>query len=121
MCCRMVVGVRVSRHVMYVPDALVYCGPELPGDAMEVPDPVILVDVASPSTRKMDDTVKRNGYFSLPSVHHYLVVDPEGPSVIHYRRQSGAMPLRTAVREGTLTLSPPGLELDVAALLAAPA
>jgi Uma2 family endonuclease len=49
-----------------------------------VPNPVIVVEVASPSTRKFDDTVRRDGYFSLISVHHYLLVDPEGPHVIHY-------------------------------------
>ena len=46
-------GVRISQHVMHIPDALVYCGPELPRDAIEVPNPVILVEVASPSTRKI--------------------------------------------------------------------
>jgi Uma2 family endonuclease len=48
------VGVRISQYVMHVPDALVYCGPKLPGDAIEVPNPVILAEVASPSTRKID-------------------------------------------------------------------
>jgi hypothetical protein len=33
-----------------------------------VPDPVILVEVASASTRKSDETVKLDAYFSLPSV-----------------------------------------------------
>jgi Uma2 family endonuclease len=113
------VGVRISEHVMYEPDALVYCGPESPGDALEVPNPVILVEVASPSTRDFDNTVKLNGCFSLPSVHHYLIVDPEGPPVIHYRRQSDGTPLRSVVHEGILALSPPGLEVGVAELLAA--
>lgn len=72
---------------MHDPDALVYCGPELPDDAIEVPNPVILVEVASPSTRKFDDTAKLSGYFSLASVQHYLIVDPEGPPVIHHHRQ----------------------------------
>jgi Uma2 family endonuclease len=112
-------GVRISRHVMHFPDALVYCGPELPDDAMEVPNPVIVVEVVSPSTRKFDNIVKRDGYFSLPSVHHYLIVDPEGLPVIHYRRQPDGTILRSIVTEGTLTLSPPGIELDVAELLAA--
>ena len=56
-------SVRISRHVMHEPDALVYCGPELPDDAIEVPNPVILVEVASPSTRKIDDTVKLDRLF----------------------------------------------------------
>jgi Uma2 family endonuclease len=114
------VGVRISRHVLYEPDALVYCGAKLPSDVLEVPDPVILVEVASPSTRQFDDTVKRDGYFSLPSVHHDLIVDPEGPPVIRYSRQADGTILRSVVHDGTLTLSPPGIELDVAELRASP-
>ena len=111
-------GVRISQYVMHEPDALVYCGAELPNDAIEVPNPVIIVEVASPSTRKMDDTVKLNGYFSLPSVHHYLIVDPEGPPVIHHFRQADGTILRSLAHEGTLTLSPPGIELGVAQVFA---
>jgi Uma2 family endonuclease len=85
-----------------------------------VPNPVVAVEVASPSTRKFDDTVKLAGYFSLPSVHHYLIVDSEGPPVIHYSRRADATPLRSPVHSGALALSPPGLELAVAELLAAP-
>jgi Uma2 family endonuclease len=111
------IGVRISQYILHEPDALVYCGPELPDDAVEVPNPVILAEVLSPSTRKFDETVKRDGYFSLPSVHHYLIVDPEGPPVVHYSRQAGGTILRTVVSEGTLALAPPGIELTVKELL----
>ena len=111
-------GVRISQFVLHEPDALVYCGPKVPRDALEVPNPVILVEVASPSTRKFDDTVKLNGYFSLASVHHYLIVDPEGPPAIHHCRQTGGTILTTLVHEGTLALSPPGIEVAVAELFA---
>ena len=88
-------------------------------NALEVPNPVILVEVASPSTRKYDGTVKRDGYFSLASVHHYLIVDPEGPPVIHHSRQPDGTILKSEVHEGTLTLSPPGIEVGVAELFVA--
>jgi Uma2 family endonuclease len=71
------VAVRVSRRAAHVPDSLVYCGPKLPNDSIEVPDPIIVVEVASPSTRKIDASLKLSGYFSLPSVQHYLIVDPD--------------------------------------------
>jgi Uma2 family endonuclease len=103
---------------MHIPDAQVYSGRELPDDAIEVPNPVILVEVASPSTRKIDASLKLTGYFSLPSVHHYLIVDPEGPPVIHHSRQANGTILTSIMHAGTLTLSPPGLELDVAELFA---
>jgi Uma2 family endonuclease len=113
------VGVRISQYVLHEPDALIYCGPELPDDVLEVPNPVVVVEVASPSTRKFDDTVKRDGYFSLPSVHHYLIVDPNGPPVIHYCRQADGRITRSVVDAGSLTLSPLGIEVGVAGLFAA--
>jgi Uma2 family endonuclease len=111
-------GVRISEHVMYEPDALVYCGPKLPGHVMEVPNPAIVVEVASPSTRKFDASTKLKDYFSLPNLHHYLIVDPAGPPVLHYRRRPDGQVLPAIVHEGVLTLTPPGLELAVADLLA---
>jgi Uma2 family endonuclease len=115
------VGIRASESVMYVPDALVYCGQELPDDAIEVPNPVILVEVTSPPTRQMDEAVKPDDYFRLPSVHHYLMVDPEGPPVIHHSREADGTILKSEVYEGILTLSPAGIEVGMAELFAAEA
>lgn len=106
--------VRVSQHTAHEPDALVYCGPELPLDAIEVPNPVIVVEVASPSTRKIDASLKLNGYFRLPSVHHYLIVDPDGPPIIHHRRQGDGNILTSIVQDGVLALDPPGIEMAIA-------
>jgi Uma2 family endonuclease len=106
--------VRVSQHAAHEPDALVYCGAELPGDAIEVPSPVIVVEVASPSTRKIDASLKLTGYFRLPSVQHYLIIDPDGPPVIHHRRQPDGTILTSIVHDGVLTLAPPGIEMGVA-------
>jgi Uma2 family endonuclease len=112
--------VRVSQHSAHEPDALVNCGAELPDDAIEVPNPMIVVEVASPSTRKIDASLKLTGYFSLPSVQHYLIVDPDGPPVIHHRRQPDGTILTSIVHDGTLTLAPPGIELAVAEIFAGP-
>ena len=111
--------VRVSQHTAHEPDALVYCGAELPRTAIEVPEPLIVVEVASPSTRKIDASLKLNGYFSLPSVHHYLIVDPDGPPLVHHRRQGDGTILTTIVQDGVLTLVPPGIQVAVAEIFAA--
>ena len=116
-CCPTGRRCRVSQHVAHEPDALVYCGPELPDNSIEVPKPVIVVEVASPSTRKIDASLKLTGYFSLPSVQHYLIVDPDGPPVIHHRRQADATILTRIVHDGVLTLAPPGIEVAVAEIL----
>jgi len=112
--------VRVSRHTAHEPDALVYCGPKLPRNAIEVPGPVIVVEVASPSTRKIDASFKLTGYFSLASVQHYLIVDPDGPPLVHHRRQGDGTILTTIVHDGVLTLAPPGIEVGVADCFATP-
>ena len=111
--------VRVSQYVAHEPDALVYCGAELPRDAIEVPEPVIVVEVASPSTRRIDASLKLSGYFGLPSVQHYLIVDPDGPPVLHHRRQADGTILTSIVHDGVLTLAPPGIEVGVGEIFAA--
>jgi Uma2 family endonuclease len=110
--------VRIDEATVYEPDALVRCGPRLPGDAVEAPDPVIVVEVVSPSSRGIDSGAKLMGYFRLPSVRHYLVLDAEGRAVAHHRRdESGEISTRI-LRNGTLHLDPPGLVLEVTDLFA---
>jgi Uma2 family endonuclease len=106
--------VRVSKQTAYEPDALVYCGPEKPGSAIEVPDPVIVVEVLSPGTRHIDNAAKLPGYFALPSVCHYLIVDIEKRLILHHARGEGDLLTTRIVRDGALTLDPPGLALDFA-------
>ncbi len=105
--------VRISDTTAHEPDALVYCGPKLPQDALEIPNPIIVVEVLSPSTRRIDGSAKLKGYFSLPSVHHYLIADPGKPPLIHHQRQGDGTILTRLVSEGVLRLDPPGFEIGV--------
>ena len=79
-------ALRVDNATLFEPDAQVYCGPELPPDALFVENPVIVVEVLSPSTAKNDALGKLAGYFSLASIAHYLIVDPDRHLVIHHAR-----------------------------------
>jgi Uma2 family endonuclease len=106
--------VRINDTTAYEPDALVHCGPELPSTALEVPDPVIIVEVVSASSRRIDATLKLASYFRLPSVMHYLIVDPTQPSVVHHARGTGDTILTRIVTAGSIALDPPGLELALA-------
>jgi Uma2 family endonuclease len=106
-------SVRVNERTVYEPDALVRCGPKLPGNALEVEDPLIVVEVVSPSSRGVDRGIKLAGYFALPSVRHYLIVDTDKQVVIHHRRSEAGEIEARIVSEGSLTLDPPGLAIDV--------
>ena len=103
--------VRVDRHTAHEPDALVYCGPQVPGDRLEIPNPVIVVEVLSPSTRHVDASLKLAGYFSVASVQHYVMVNTEESLVVHHARGEGDTITTKLVREGRLHLEPPGIEI----------
>jgi Uma2 family endonuclease len=105
-------AVRVSERTAYEPDALVYCGPERPDDAIDVPNPVIIVEVLSPGTRHIDNATKLSGYFAVASVSHYLIVDIEKRLILHHARGEGDLLTTRIVRDGALALDPPGIGLD---------
>jgi Uma2 family endonuclease len=105
--------VRIAAGTAFEPDALVYCGPRLPPDATEIPEPLIVVEVLSKGTAARDQGVKLAGYFSLPSVTHYLVLDPDNRMVFHHKRGQGDIIETRILRNGQLRLDPPGLEIAV--------
>jgi len=108
--------VPIDQHTAYEPDALVRCGDALASSEMQVVDPLIIVEVISPTSAHSDTSAKLIGYFRLPSVRHYLVVDPDLGSVAHYRRApDGTVAVNTLTR-GILHLDPPGLTVDIGAM-----
>ncbi len=108
--------VRVSKTRAFQPDTLVYCGPRHASANIEIPDPIIVCEVLSPDSLERDHGEKLEGYFSLPSVQHYLIVDPDRHVVIHHRRGTGEDIIIRIYKAGQITLDPPGLMISVADL-----
>jgi Uma2 family endonuclease len=109
------VKVQIDATSAFEPDALVTCTAVPEG--LLVPEPVIVVEVLSASTRDRDFTVKLAGYAGLPSVLHYLLVETERRLIVHHHRTTGGDDFRTSiVRGGRLVVAPPGLDLDVDAI-----
>ena len=96
------------------------CGPRAPANAIEIDNPVIVVEVLFPSTAAVDHGPKFSGYFSLASVEHYLILDPERRVVIHHKRGSGDAIETRVLSEGAVKLDPPGFEVLVEALFPLP-
>jgi Uma2 family endonuclease len=107
------VGIRVGEDTLYIPDASVNCGDAAPGAARDLPEPVIVVEVTSPSTARVDTTDKLEDYFRIPSIQHYLQVNLKRRAVFHHRRLAEGGVLSTLLRAGPLTLDPPGLTIQV--------
>jgi|SRR5580658_1993414 Uma2 family endonuclease len=98
----------------YEPDVIVRCGAEIVSDdSLAVPDPMILVEVLSPTTRRTDVSQKLVDYFQVPSVQHYLVLFSDRVQAIHHRRTGDRIETRV-LRTGDITLAPPGLTVSLA-------
>jgi Uma2 family endonuclease len=109
--------VKAGPHIVFEPDIVVFAG--LMGDRdIITPDPIVVVEVLSPSTEKKDLTVKLAGYFNVPAIQHYLIVDWEDREIIHHRREGAGLAKPVIVREGSLVLEPPGLMFDVSSIFA---
>jgi Uma2 family endonuclease len=108
-------AVVVDGSTTFQPDALVNCGEAVAGDTMIAPNPVIVVEVLSPSTQRIDTTVKLAGYFRVTSLAHYLIVDLGQRHVVHYRKQADGTV--AVIADGDIALEPPGISVAVSSLL----
>jgi Uma2 family endonuclease len=97
----------------FEPDALLRCGPLLPGDSTKVPDPLVLVEVLSPDSGTRDRATKLRAYFKLPSVQHYLIVWPEEQRIVRHSRMPNGQVATQIFMSGELGLDPPGIFLTV--------
>jgi len=100
-----------------IPDALVNCGEPGAPDSLVAPNPVIVVEVLSPSTRGIDTAVKLAGYFRVPSLKHYLIVDLARRHVVHYCKRPDGTVTVAVTTEGEIAFDPPRISVAVASFL----
>lgn len=110
------VGVSANQFNYRLPDAIVHCG-NIDSDALIAANPVIAVEVVSPSSEERDVHAKLHDYFGITSVEHYLIVYDDRGYLVHHRRAGGGPLETTFVSEGELDLSPPGIRVSVDELL----
>ena len=111
--------VRIDDDRAYEPDALIAPLPMPSLDALEIPDPIAVFEVLSPSPTsvKRDLTTKLHGYARVPSIQHYVVIDPAERTVFRFRRHADELVATEELTEGVLRLDPPGLDVPVADML----
>lgn len=69
----------------YYPDGMVVC--ESTDAALTYQArPVLLAEVLSDSTRRIDQIEKRDAYLTIPTLALYLLIEPDRPSVTVHRR-----------------------------------
>ena len=71
----------------YYPDAFVVCHPNPPQDHFH-DAPVVILEVTSPSTRRIDHAEKFDAYLTIPTLSVYLIAESAEPVVVIHRRSS---------------------------------
>jgi Uma2 family endonuclease len=99
-------------------DASVFCG-MLRGREETGLNPVVIVEVLSPSTRGYDRGEKLDRYREIASLRHILLIEPDEPVVEHWHRTSGRWELEVLTApEGLARLSAIAIEVPIADLYA---
>jgi Uma2 family endonuclease len=93
-----------GEEAFYYPDAAIVCVP-VPGDAHFTDSPSVILEVLSPSTRRIDEVQKYRDYITIPSLAVYILAEPDSPLLTVHRRDGD-----TFRRE---ILTGPGAVLDL--------
>ena len=106
-------SIRTSRR----PDVTVDCAPP-EGRSYEAGRPTVVIEVLSPSTRKIDRFTKLEEYRRHPSLRHILLIDPDSVAAKLYSRpDEGAWSDMDLIgREAVIALSAIEVALPLAAL-----
>lgn len=80
------IRVKLPTHVrLYYPDASVVCESNPPDDSFQ-DRPVVIVEVLSAKTRRVDQGEKRDAYLTIPSLQAYVLFEQSGAGATVYRR-----------------------------------
>lgn len=109
--------VQIDASTAREPDASLQCGIKVDLDSLILEQPLLVVEVVSPSSGRDDTGAKVAEYFSVPSIRHYLILDPVKPVVIHHCRDAAGAIHTSIHTAGVLLIDPPGLELAVEDML----
>ena len=95
----------------YYPDIMVSCSP---GDRERLfrKEPVLLIEVLSDSTERIDRGEKRINYLQIPSLQEYVLVAQDAPRLEVMRRRN-AWSVEHLFMDDTLVLESVGLSLPV--------
>ena len=72
----------------YYPDVQVVCQPNAPSSVFQ-DQPVLIIEVLSPSTRRYDLDEKMTAYLTIPSLECYIALEQHQPMAIVLRRANG--------------------------------
>ena len=75
-----------SDEAMYYPDGMIICHP-VADDEQFTKAPTVILEVLSPSTRRIDEAQKYRDYLTIPSLQTYILAETESPTLTLFRRE----------------------------------
>ena len=101
-------GIRTTRR----PDVTVDCAPA-EANQYEARRPTVVVEVLSPSTRKIDRFTKLEEYRKHPTLRHILLIDPDSISAKLYSRPEGGAWSDVDLQGGDARIALTAIEVDL--------
>lgn len=100
-----------NQNVRY-PDLSVTCSPIAGSDDI-VPDPVVVIEILSPSTERDDRGRKKFDYFATPSIRQYAIVEQDERRIDLYTRTETAWIDEVITGNAVLNLSAVGVAIPL--------
>ncbi len=110
-------GVATIGDGVRYPDAVITCSPFNNRDRL-VPNPVVVFEVVSPTSVRIDRVLKLREYQAVPSIRRYVIVEPGAAAVTVLWREQPEETFRASGlgADDVLSLPEVGIEIPVAAI-----
>jgi Uma2 family endonuclease len=117
-CTVMIDGAQIlTDEISAIPDVVVTCSP-IDHSTPVIAEPVIIVEVMSPSSEENDTGLRWLAYRNIPSLKHYLVLSQD-QRLVHVHSRAGDIWRERFLSAGALELDDPPVRLELDALYAA--
>ena len=102
----------IANHTVRYPDISVICRPVGDRDS-HLSDPVVIIEVISPSTEREDRDRKKFDYFATPSIRQYALIEQDERRIDLYTRTGASWIDEVIEGEAVLNLSSIGVEISL--------
>ena len=106
----------VAGRIRY-PDAFVYCSPAVPSETV-IRDPVVVFEILSPGTSRIDRIDKLAEYQATPSIRRYVILEQDSIAATVYSRLGTDWVVRPITEGGVAQIPETGIELPLADIYA---
>jgi Uma2 family endonuclease len=105
----------LANNTVRYPDVSVTCSPVSDADTV-LPEPVLIIEVVSPSTARTDRGRKKFDYFATSSIRQYAIVEQEERLIDLYTRTAEGWVNEIVTDDALLKLSSVGVEIGLDAI-----